>query len=285
MNYPKLSIITINLNNKQGLEKTIESISKQSFNSYEHILIDGESTDGSKERINKYSKENSKVTYWISEKDSGIYNAMNKGIEKAQGEYLLFLNSGDYLEEDILNRISHEIADEDIIYGNLNLISENGEKRLQQFPSPPFSASQVISPNFYLPHPATFIKRQLFDSEKYIEKYKIISDGAFFLRCILLRGCTFKHISSTISNFIEGGISNNEKSYSLTKQERDDFFANLLSPILLKDINELILIKESPLYESICKTANTQRFQRRANRFILLCYKIRSLFKSHSRKQ
>ncbi len=88
----KLSIITVNLNNKDGLQKTIDSVISQTFKDFEWIVIDGGSTDGSKELIEKYSDY---ISYWVSEPDKGIYNAMNKGIKVAKGDYLEFLNSGD----------------------------------------------------------------------------------------------------------------------------------------------------------------------------------------------
>ena len=91
---PKLSIITVNLNKAKGLQKTIESVIFQTFTDYEYIIIDGGSTDGSKQIIEQYAD---KITYWVSEPDSGIYNGMNKGIKVAKGEYCLFLNSEDYL--------------------------------------------------------------------------------------------------------------------------------------------------------------------------------------------
>src|SRR5690348_17657794 len=94
---PKLSIITINLNNVKGLQKTMESVFAQTFTDYEYIIIDGGSTDGS---VSEIKKHQNKLVYWISENDKGIYNAMNKGIVKANGEYILFMNSGDYLYTD-----------------------------------------------------------------------------------------------------------------------------------------------------------------------------------------
>ena len=89
-----ISIITINYNNKSGLSRTIESVINQTYSNIQYIIIDGASTDGSKKIIKKYEHH---ISYWISEPDSGIYNAMNKGVDKAVGDYLLFLNSGDYL--------------------------------------------------------------------------------------------------------------------------------------------------------------------------------------------
>lgn len=91
---PKLTIITINLNNKAGLQTTIDSVIAQTYKDFEWIIIDGGSTDGSKELIEKYTNY---IKYWVSEPDKGIYNAMNKGIKVAEGEYLQFLNSGDSL--------------------------------------------------------------------------------------------------------------------------------------------------------------------------------------------
>lgn len=90
----KISIITINFNNKDGIEKTISSVVAQTYKDIQYIIIDGDSTDGSVEVIKKYHED---IDYWISEPDKGIYDAMNKGILKATGDYVLFLNSGDYL--------------------------------------------------------------------------------------------------------------------------------------------------------------------------------------------
>ena len=87
----KYSIITVNYNNKEGLRNTIESVIHQTYRDFEFIVIDGGSTDGSAEVLKEYD---SQITYWVSEKDKGIYNAMNKGIAKATGDYLNFMNSG-----------------------------------------------------------------------------------------------------------------------------------------------------------------------------------------------
>src|SRR5699024_11100015 len=114
------------------------------------IIIDANSSDGSKEIIEEYRKKSNNLTYWVSEPDKGIYNGMNKGIMHAKGEYLLLLNSGDFLEKEILNKIHPSLIEEDLIYGNLNFISPTGEKHLQTFPSPPFDITELISPSFYL---------------------------------------------------------------------------------------------------------------------------------------
>ena len=151
---PKLSIITINYNNTRGLEKTLSSVwNDQTYSNFEHIVIDGGSTDGSVDVIKKYAD---KLTYWVSEPDKGIYNAMNKGILKAKGEYLLFLNSGDYLCNEALSEIFSENFSEDIVYGNFTLLCKNGEKKIKTF------SEQVDYNLLYLEsigHQSTLIKR------------------------------------------------------------------------------------------------------------------------------
>lgn len=117
---PLITIITVNFNDKVGLERTIKNVANQTWKKFEYIIIDGGSSDGSKDIIEKY-KDN--FDYWVSEPDKGIYNAMNKAIERANGTYLLFLNSGD--EFDSLNILeeSHDlIHTEDLIYFDVNLV-------------------------------------------------------------------------------------------------------------------------------------------------------------------
>ena len=116
-----LSIITVNYNNNIGLIQTLESLKNQTFSSYEHIIIDAASTDGSKETITKYEKETSHLTYWSSEPDRGIYDGMNKGLKHANGEYLYFLNSGDCLIENILQKIPFDGTE--YIYGDIDPLS------------------------------------------------------------------------------------------------------------------------------------------------------------------
>ena len=118
----KLSIITINFNDREGLDKTIQSVINQAYKEFEYIVIDGASTDGSVDVIKKYAD---KLTHWVSEPDSGIYNAMNKGTQMASGEYCLYLNSGDFLaEDDVLERLFENDFNEDIVSCGLHLFSE-----------------------------------------------------------------------------------------------------------------------------------------------------------------
>ena len=120
----KLSIITVNKNNAAGLKQTMESVISQDFDDYEYIVIDGGSSDESTAVIRQYEH---KLAYWVSEPDSGIFNAMNKGIGKASGEYCLFLNSGDALTENSLINVFSVDLSEDIIYMNTYLAYQNGD--------------------------------------------------------------------------------------------------------------------------------------------------------------
>ena len=120
----KLSIITVNYNNKSGLEQTIKSVVNQNAEKHiEHIIIDGDSNDGSPDVIDE-NKEH--FSYWCSEKDNGIYHAMNKGVAHASGEYLLFLNSGDFLEPGAIVTALDELTGTNIIYGDIIFQTTDG---------------------------------------------------------------------------------------------------------------------------------------------------------------
>lgn len=272
---PQISIITVNFNNKEGLIRTINSVYTQSYTDYEHIIIDAGSTDGSREIIEAYEGKSDKLTYWVSEPDRGIYNGMNKGITRAQGEYLLLLNSGDFLEEEALDKVRGSLTGEELIYGNLNFISSTGEKRLQTFPCPPFEITELISPSFYLPHPATFIKGKLLKKLLYTEQYKIVSDWEFWLKAIIFEQCSMKHVDICITNFYEGGISANLPAIA---KEREEVLASLFPPLLFDGLQELARLKSSPLYEEIQQTINNKRLQLKFKRIIQYYKKVHGLF-------
>ena len=211
----KVSIITINLNNSIGLEKTINSVINQSFDSFEFIVIDGLSSDDSLEIIKKYSN---KITYWISESDSGIYNAMNKGISKAIGEYCLFLNSGDqFANVDSLKTVFEIKPFEDIVYCDLELVGSN-QSRIINFPD---KLTFYWLFTEFIGHPSSLIRKNLFHKYgKYNESYKIVSDWEFFIIAICKYQCSTKHINYVLAIQSEGGISNNKKFVDLVKSER-----------------------------------------------------------------
>ena len=215
MTQPTLSIITVNFNNNKGLIATLNSIKNQSFTSYEHIIIDACSTDGSKETIIKYSKETSHLAYWVSEKDSGIYDGMNKGIEHASGEYLYFLNSGDCLIKDVLRHIPFDGTQ--YIYGNIKIIPTNEDPWIWKYPDR-FDTFFLANSKGWISQQACFIHHSLFIEQKYDTNYKIISDWIHAIHSIILKGCSYKHIPTTIVEYDGGGASSN---YEKTWEERN----------------------------------------------------------------
>lgn len=225
---PLLSIITVNLNNRAGLVKTLESVKIQHFKDFEYLIIDGGSTDGSLDII----KENKNlIDFWISEKDQGIYDAMNKGIKKAGGKYLLFLNSGDYLFDVNSLDIDSFESNQDIIYGNLTY-SENDKIYEVKIP-------QVIDLGFFyrssLPHCSTFLKKELFDKYGvYSTEYKIISDWIFFFICILINNCSYSYLNRRISVLTVGGISTIPENKHLIQSEREKYLSSILQDYILK---------------------------------------------------
>lgn len=213
---PLISIITINYNNALGLKKTIDSVISQSFKDFEFIIIDGGSTDNSVEII----KQNNKINYWTSEKDHGIYDAQNKGILKASGEYLLFLNSGDVLAEpEILQKISkHLSSGKSFYYGNL-ILDNNGVKKEHLAP-------KVIDLDFMLNstfwHPCVFIRSELFKNfGLYNTSFKIVGDYEFFIRCLLKPNVSTEYVNEFITLFDGSGISNDSSQNELQQQERE----------------------------------------------------------------
>ena len=227
----KLSIITINFNNKAGLERTITSVFQQDFKDFEFIVIDGGSTDGGKELIESNKQH---FSYWVSEADKGIYNAMNKGIAKAKGEYVFFLNSGDeFVNSKALQSIAQNLSEEDIIYFNINQVYENNQVKLKRVPSElSFSYLYHDLP----PHQSTFIKKKLFnDYGNYDESLKIVADWKFLILALLKYNATYKHVDKVFTNFYLGGVSSNSESFKLMQAERE-IVLNKEFPILLNDL-------------------------------------------------
>lgn len=227
---PKLSIITINLNYAEGLQKTIESVVSQTSNDFEYIIIDGGSTDGSVDVIKKYA-DNS--ICWVSEPDTGIYNAMNKGILKATGEYCQFLNSGDYLvSNDVTERMLADMPDCSIFYGN-KLKKIKGKL----FTDKSFNGRAITFLDMYLGtlnHSCAYIKRSLFEKYgMYDETLQIVSDWKFYLETIGLSNEPVAYKDITISFFDMDGISHT--NLQLVIKERQIVLRNLLPKRIIDD--------------------------------------------------
>jgi glycosyltransferase involved in cell wall biosynthesis len=233
MSMPKLSIITVNLNNATGLRKTIESVINQTFIDYEYIVIDGGSTVESVDVIKEFED---KITYWISEPDKGIYYAMNKGILKATGEYLLFLNSGDWLtEEAILSKVFEIPRKANIIYGHMYFISDKGSTLRSATDEKQLSLAYFFNNSFC--HPATFISRKLFNNSLFDESLKIAADKKFFIEKILLQNCSLQKTDEIITNFDMNGITYKPEYNDLIKEENNKIFTQFVPPRMLKDLD------------------------------------------------
>lgn len=237
----KLSIITINLNSKDGLQKTIESVINQTFSDYEFIIIDGASTDGSVDIIKQYED---KISYWISEPDKGIYNAMNKGINAAKGEYLHFLNTGDRLVTDnVYERLFEGNPHEPFICGNY--IEERGTKhKLEK----PFKNRDWSEPLFdiysgYLCHQAFLIKKETFAKYGlYDETMQITADWKHFFIAIGLNRekVLYKDVDLVIYNM--EGLSSTIGGTIINK-ERRAVFNEYLPENLIKRYDRLCHIE------------------------------------------
>jgi glycosyltransferase involved in cell wall biosynthesis len=229
----KLSVITINLNNLNGLQRTINSVINQSLSDFEYIIIDGGSTDGSVDLIKSRNKY---VTSWVSEKDKGIYSAMNKGINLAKGEYILFLNSGDFFaKSDVLFNAFKYLTGEDIVYFDL-LIQEENNIWVKTYPE---KLSFEYFMNDTLPHPASFIRKEMvLRNNKFREDLKIVSDWALFLNAIFLFDATYKYIPTVLSNFNLNGISSLISNQDLIKKEKNRHLSRIRYLLFLKKHNK-----------------------------------------------
>ena len=216
-----IDIVTINLNNKNGLEKTIASVINQTyFDKINYIIIDGDSTDGSKEVIEEYKD---KLFYWVSEPDKGIFNAMNKAVDRLVGDYVLFLNSGDFLHSsDVIEKVYNRL-DKDIVFGNEVFFFNNGNYFLSTYQS-------VLDEAFFmrsaLPHQSTFIRVPLMKAHKYNESCTIAGDWTFFREAIMKYGATYKYLPDmTISNYGCNGISSTH--FHIFVEEKQKYYRQL----------------------------------------------------------
>lgn len=236
----KLSIITINRNNSSGLERTIQSVLQQTNKEFEYIVVDGASTDLSVDVIKKYAVQSGNRLKWISEPDNGIYNAMNKGIGMASGEYVQFLNSGDILvSNDVTDRMLLELINKgkpSILYGNMLKDMPGGYYLKDKC----FAGQDITFLGFYsgtLNHPPTYIRRELFNKYGYYdENLKIVSDWKWYLQAIILGGERPIYTDIDVTVFDMNGISETNKKFD--KSERKIVLEELINPTILSDYDQ-----------------------------------------------
>ncbi len=220
----KLSVVTVCLNDKDGAERTLRSLFSQSFDDFEHIVIDGGSTDGTLDVFEKYRD---KIDKFVSEKDEGIYDAMNKGVSLAEGEYVFFLNAGDWLvSRNSLERAFAPPPAAEIVY--FDALIETPKGRLVRKPSP----SKLSDLFMYLdtiPHQNSFTAKKLFDrAGLFDKKYKIAADYEFFLRALYVFRADYEYRNFPIAvNDLKGTsskLSNRRKSYAERRAAQNERF-------------------------------------------------------------
>ena len=251
----KFSIITVNYNNKEGLRKTIESVIHQTYRDFEFIIIDGGSTDGSADVLKEYDAQ---IDYWVSEPDGGIYQGMNKGIKKATGEYLNFMNSGDcFYASNILEKVSHYNSNADFIVGkdyHYNSETHQGHASIQ----PP----RTTMIHFFvatLDHQSSFIKRELFIDSLYDESHRLVSDWIFFTEKIVKEQKQVHFIPDIVCRREEGGLS--EQQWDKNRKEIDQYLHQFLFPGIFEDYTTLAKLDKTSLYRlmEICEDDKKRR--------------------------
>ena len=202
-NKPKISIVTVTYNAVETLEKTIESVINQTYSNKEYIIVDGNSTDGTIDIIKKF---NNHISIWISEKDKGIYDAMNKAASLATGDWIIFINSGDsFYKNDILQNIFesndwHETSKYDVIYGNTRIFDIHGSFIIL--------GRNIRLMKIKMPfcHQSCIMRTKILRSNPFDLKYKISADYNLFYH-LYLKKFKFKYINKTISNYNNEGYS------------------------------------------------------------------------------
>lgn len=270
-----LSIITINYNNAAGLEKTMQSVLSQTSDDFEYVVIDGGSNDGSLDVIKRFEKEFGTRINWVSERDKGIYNAMNKGIRKAQGEYLEFLNSGDCLVDDqVVERMVGELIKRNypsIIYGNMLKSMPDGKILRDRC----FAGEEITLQGMYhgcLNHSPAYIRASLFEKYGlYDESLRICSDWKWYVSAIVLGTERPEYVDTDVTLFDMTGISETNKG--LLDSERSALLREMIPSGILADYDKwyssVNMIKRLSKYPAV---------------FNLVRFMERSLFQIEKRK-
>lgn len=235
--HPKISIITVSYNCRKCIEKTIKSVIGLSYNNLEYIIIDGDSTDGTVDIIEQYKD---KIDYFVSERDKGIYDAMNKGLAVATGEWVNFMNAGDFFaNKDVLNGIVEQIEDEAVVvYGNM-IKQCNGYYYLA---TP--AGTKKTDTRMPVFHQSTFVKLSYHHSHPFDISFKSSGDYNFFFNAFFRDKCKFQYIPIIVACFDNiGGMSKDNHSLSIRenlriwKKEHDFIFKiNMEKELFIHDI-------------------------------------------------
>lgn len=264
----KYTIITVNFNNKGGLRKTIESVIHQTCQDFEYIVIDGGSTDGSTDVLKEY---NDHIDYWVSEHDGGIYQGMNKGIQKANGDYLNFMNSGDcFYDDERLELVSNMHFDTDIIVGSDYYYNPNTRQGFTSNLPPQLTMYSLYKGSF--PHQSSFFRRELFKDSLYDEHLRMVSDWKFFIQKIIFEDCSVSFFRDKVcQRDSDDGICAIHPD--ILKKEMKNLLNEFLPRRIREDYDLLARIDNSTYYKFVylCKNAKTLHYM---TLFIKLLYRI-----------
>jgi len=241
----KVSIITVCYNAEKHIEETIQSVLSQDFNDLEYLLIDGGSNDSTVEIVNKY---NSKIDFIISEKDEGMYDAMNKGIKLAKGELIGILNAGDlFVNEKVVSEIVNKIEEKDAVYADLDYVNElNTNKVIRKWKSGEFNFTN-FKYGWMPPHPTLFIRKKIYENfGMYRLDYKTAADYELMLRIFYKNECSAVYLNKVIVKMRVGGASNSsiKNRINANMEDRKAWKDNELKPywftLFLKPARKII---------------------------------------------
>ena len=260
----KLSIITINKDNAEGLRRTMESVLGQTCKNFEYIVVDGASTDGSVEVMQELAaaiQESGAYVDAQSEPDSGLYNAMNKGARKAKGEYVLMLNSGDwFVDEKVVERVLPLLDGTDIIQGNVIRLRDGKEVLDRGYGRSDINFIDVQQGHFL--HQASFCRRELFERYGYFdESYRIIGDYVFYVKTLGYGNASFVYDDIDVAVFAEAGVSSYSNSrmrdihLSEDRRVNEELFSKRLYELCMTAPRKMAFYENLRRYSIIWKVA------------------------------
>lgn len=276
---PRLSVVTVNFNNARGLELTARSIAGQTAAAdVEWIVIDGASSDGSLQVISRYA---SLMAHSVSEPDRGVYNAMNKGVDAATGDYLLFLNSGDtFHDSDVVADFLRRGSTEDVVYGNVVLVDARG-REVGHTSLPP----EPLRPSFFwhnnLCHQAIFFSRRCFERYRYNEQLRISSDMELVLT-LLYERYRFGSFDRFIARYDNTGMSSTPEGQALWRKEFDEIIHRIFAEGVLAEIQTKFQYEDVDIARMSMDIIHSNRFLRHLTRLFL--YPLHALARLTNKK-
>jgi glycosyltransferase involved in cell wall biosynthesis len=260
---PIISIVTINRNNGAGLRSTLFSVVSQTFGDYEYIVVDGASSDDSLQILDQFSDS---VDLLIAEPDNGIYYAMNKGLEASSGDYIIFLNSGDFLATPhVLSLMALSTPQYDVVYGNIAIIKKTG---LELIKTPERIQFSTLYQHNLPPHPSLLARRELYlDQGMFDVSYSVTADVLAISRIFADPQVSYTKVDSVIAIFDHSGISSLDASALMIYRERRDFISRFF-PSYMPDLEYHIRLSPSRwLYLQACRISSVfGRLLRRASK-------------------